>query len=72
MAILDSLIAFTSSGPIGLPRSIPSSMKVLIPLLPSSLRRWLRKVLRTSPPQKLGKTSCVQVREEEEEEEAMN
>ena len=41
------------------------SMKGLIPLLLSFSSKLLRNFLRTSPPQKLGKISCFQVREEE-------
>ncbi|OAO99393.1 hypothetical protein AXX17_AT4G20030 [Arabidopsis thaliana] len=43
-------------------------MKVLIDLRSSASIRWLRNVLRTSTPLKLGKTSYLRLLGEEEEE----
>jgi len=58
-ANLDSRIACMSSGLIIWPLSISLSMNVRIPLFRNSFRRWLRKVLRTSCPLKLGNTWCL-------------
>ena len=58
-------MALISSGPIDSPLLISLSTNGVIPFLSNSIWMWLRKVLRTSAPRKLGKTSCVQMSEEE-------
>lgn len=68
-AILEFLMACLSSGSSDRLLLISSSLKATISFLSSSFRKWLRNVLQTSSPLKLGKTSNDQLREEEEEEE---
>lgn len=68
-AILESLIACLSSRSSDRLLSISLSLKAMISFRSSSFIKWLRNVLRTSSPLKLGKTSYNQLREEDDEEE---